>query len=1207
MKLRTATALLSLVLAVPVLAVDVPNQSFEAGKDSPDGWTLEGCAGNWLDRDAARGKRAVAVKGNGKDTGFWRSAPVAFSPGGVYILRFAARSLDAEGGTPVTGPIFCNRDLWSIPGEWRRYESVFEAPATVDASNNWLHFGQWEVKGGVAFDDVTLAPAEPYHSRVGELTLGEGESVSGNSYEFLAPFESACRNYSRPLARHNCVFNTNRWVFWAGMASSAGPAGQGQAKLAPGAGSEVVYRHRLGNRKQTSATVEADVTWYAAGELVMEISVDAKKWVVVGTLDRKGSAVAPVPSALLPAVDVWVRLSVRSKKPVGPNSDPGDAKSKPVPGIAEAGVNAGPGSLQVGRYAYRAVLDGGPVSATGRTAFLAVRATDPRVSVVIRGLGDESPGGNNRVVATVRNLTGRAITCRPLALTSRNGLSQASVTSDAVLETGEQDLVMPYNVDSAGAYELKVELGGDLKYQATTSFTVPYINDASYGELLPGSGDAAALWWAQSGWKIGRNRPPPSSAGRAISIQAAGNEAEAAQLVIRPTRTLAGFTATPAALTGPDGRTIPAGAIDILRVRYVTVTLPTDASSVAGPWPDPLPPFKGAIDLPPGLNQPLWIRVRVPRGTPPGAYRGAILLAADGFSADIPVTVDVFGFDLPDRMTCVTAFGFSPGLAWDYHRVGDPAQKREVLDKYLSCLAAHHISPYDPAPLDPFVISWPGAGSWEGGKRAGDVRHSGRSSLMVADTSKTAQPAAVYASPVAIPAGGVRLKFWYRTMAPAHKFIVSLSHLDASGKWMSGRNLDIPIEGDGNWQAFDKTIAEFPQDARFLRLSLYAGEWMDDGSPTGTVWYDDVSLSNASGGNELVAGGDFEPLPVSALKPQIDWKAWDAAMERAFTKYHFNSFAIPVPGMGGGNFQSRYEPGLLGYGENTTEYKAAFGSCLAMMENHLKEKGWLAGAFVYWFDEPDPKDYAFVLNGFRKIREAAPGIGRMLTEQPEPELYGGPDIWCPLTPEWNDKRAGERKKLGERFWWYVCTGPKEPYPGLFIDHPGTELRVWLWQTWQRGIAGILVWQTNFWSSWTAYPDTLQNPYEDPMGWTDGFGVAKGTKEPWGNGDGRFMYPPEAAAAGTQKETILDGPVDSIRLEMLRDGIEDYEYLAILRRLLDEKGRILTEQKRKEMKDLLTVPPYVSKDLTTFTKDPAPIAARRLQVARAIEELTGQSR
>ncbi|HUU90496.1 MAG TPA: hypothetical protein VM238_04720, partial [Phycisphaerae bacterium] len=110
------------------------------------------------------------------------------------------------------------------------------------------------------------------------------------------------------------------------------------------------------------------------------------------------------------------------------------------------------------------------------------------------------------------------------------------------------------------------------------------------------------------------------------------------------------------------------------------------------------------------------------------------------------------------------------------------------------------------------------------------------------------------------------------------------------------------------------------------------------------------------------------------------------------------------------------------------------------------------------------------------------------------------------------------------------------------------------------------------------------------------------KRPWGNGDGRFIYPPEAAADAHPAAPVLDGPVDSIRWEMLRDGLEDYEYLAILRRLLAEKGDRLDAGKRAEFTALLDVPDDITTDMTTFTKDPAPIERRRLAIARAIETL-----
>jgi len=245
------------------------------------------------------------------------------------------------------------------------------------------------------------------------------------------------------------------------------------------------------------------------------------------------------------------------------------------------------------------------------------------------------------------------------------------------------------------------------------------------------------------------------------------------------------------------------------------------------------------------------------------------------------------------------------------------------------------------------------------------------------------------------------------------------------------------------------------------------------------------------------------------------------------------------------------------------------------------------------------------MNGFKKLKEAAPDLRRMLTEQVEAELVGGPNLWCPVTPNYNPARADERRKAGDHFWWYVCCGPKAPYATLFIDHPATELRVWLWQTWQRGIEGILIWSVNYWTSDAAYPDRArpQNPYEDPMGWVSGYGAAKGARQPWGNGDGRFIYPPEAAADASPPQPVLDGPVDSIRLEMLRDGIEDYEYLVILRGLLESRGRKLPADGRAKYAALLEVPADITKDMTTFTKDPAPLERRRDAVARAIEALS----
>jgi hypothetical protein len=327
-------------------------------------------------------------------------------------------------------------------------------------------------------------------------------------------------------------------------------------------------------------------------------------------------------------------------------------------------------------------------------------------------------------------------------------------------------------------------------------------------------------------------------------------------------------------------------------------------------------------------------------------------------------------------------------------------------------------------------------------------------------------------------------------------------------------------------------------------------------------------------------------------------------MTQAIDRHHFNSFRVAIPGLGGGTFHETQAPQLLGFGADTPEYPLLFDSAARQLEAHLTAKGWADEAYIYWFDEPDPHQYPFVMDGFAKLKKSCPRLARMLTEQVEPGLLGGPDIWCSITDTYNHPAAEARRQHGEKFWWYVCTGPKAPYAGLFIDHPAPELRIWLWQTFQRNIEGVLVWETNYWTSTAAYPDPQhpQNPYTDPMSWTSGYSTPAGDRRPWGNGDGRFLYPPPAALAGTDGAPVLDGPVDSIRWEHLRDGIEDYEYLVILRQRLLARQADLPAATSQRYAALLEVPAEISRSLTEFAADGEPIEAHRDRVARAIVEL-----
>ncbi len=333
----------------------------------------------------------------------------------------------------------------------------------------------------------------------------------------------------------------------------------------------------------------------------------------------------------------------------------------------------------------------------------------------------------------------------------------------------------------------------------------------------------------------------------------------------------------------------------------------------------------------------------------------------------------------------------------------------------------------------------------------------------------------------------------------------------------------------------------------------------------------------------------------------VDFSKFDVVASYYLDTLGFNAFVLPLQGMGGGTFYERYPGEFGGFRAGTPEYERLWGDYVRQIETHLREKGWLEKAVVYWFDEPEPRDYEFVIEGMQRLKRHAPGIRRMLTEQPEPPLYGHVDIWCGLTPEWTREKAEERKRAGEEVWWYICTGPRAPYIGLFIEHPAVEMRLWGWQTWQYGIQGILIWETTWWTSPTAFPDSLQNPWEDPMSYVSGYGVPQGTKQFWGNGDGRFLYPPRRDP-NAQHPPAIEPPSPSIRWENLRDGVEDYEYFVLLQRAIERARGKAPDSLMREAQKLLEVPEHISRDLTHFTTDPRPLLGHRRKIARMIERL-----
>ena len=83
------------------------------------------------------------------------------------------------------------------------------------------------------------------------------------------------------------------------------------------------------------------------------------------------------------------------------------------------------------------------------------------------------------------------------------------------------------------------------------------------------------------------------------------------------------------------------------------------------------------------------------------------------------------------------------------------------------------------------------------------------------------------------------------------------------------------------------------------------------------------------------------------------------------------------------------------------------------------------------------------------------------------------------------------------------------------------------------------------------------------------------------------------------------PLSSVRLENLRDGIEDYEYFWLLREAvtgLERSGVTGHEELLAQARQALSVDENVVRDLRHFTDDPRVLRRARAQIARLIERL-----
>lgn len=239
----------------------------------------------------------------------------------------------------------------------------------------------------------------------------------------------------------------------------------------------------------------------------------------------------------------------------------------------------------------------------------------------------------------------------------------------------------------------------------------------------------------------------------------------------------------------------------------------------------------------------------------------------------------------------------------------------------------------------------------------------------------------------------------------------------------------------------------------------------------------------------------------------------------------------------------------------SAEYRAFLSQFLPQLQRHLEEKGWVDIYMQHLADEPihvNAESYK-TLAGY--VKTYAPKLKTIDAIQ-STELVGAVDVWVPILHEFdaNQEFYARRRAAGEETWFYTCLAPTGTYPNRFIDYPLIKVRVLHWINFKYDLSGYLHWGLNYWSD---------NPFVN---------VEPDNLPP---GDAFIIYPGKS------------GPLSSMRFEILRLGVQDYELLRMLEEKNPSKAKSLTNS--------------VVRSITDYEKDPSKFDEARRELMISLSE------
>jgi hypothetical protein len=257
------------------------------------------------------------------------------------------------------------------------------------------------------------------------------------------------------------------------------------------------------------------------------------------------------------------------------------------------------------------------------------------------------------------------------------------------------------------------------------------------------------------------------------------------------------------------------------------------------------------------------------------------------------------------------------------------------------------------------------------------------------------------------------------------------------------------------------------------------------------------------------------------------------------------------------------------------------------LAGHLRKLKWFDFKCVVYnaFDECQPVGERFEkMKRFNtKIKEILPDVPRtfaMNTFSPK-DFKGYVDIWIPVIERITKEQIKEIKNRGEDVWWYTMGYPQ--WPDYHINQDGVDHMVIPWLNWKFGVTGVLRWTVNSWPY-----RKLPKEKKPVLGklWPATPWIKKNKSYP----SAYLFYPgPDGA------------PWPSMRLEILRNSFENYEYFKLLSDIVNENNGIPQEQ-MEEARKLLQIPDKLVKDQGHYSRKAEDYIKYREKIGEMIEKL-----